>query len=138
MMTQPWREAWIPHGSADDNRLQANEQPEYSSFDRPHGGGWWPPEHSLLAGNVDVNSGPSVDAVTRKLLYTDDRNFLDKTEIEQREIREAMAEWRLRDGRDPDCAEFERLRTPTHCVVEHGKSRPKLSYIYHYYISLLK
>ncbi len=35
-------------------------------------------------------------------------------------LSERMQEQRIRDGEDPDVAEFERLRMPNHAIVEYG------------------
>jgi hypothetical protein len=115
--SQSWpAENWMPLNALEERRVQSGGTIYTEKVQN-----WRPPdltaEHHHRSGmNFDV---PSTE-YNRTAWVSEDRKVLENTERLQQHIKEAVAEWRLRDGQDPDCAEFERLRTPTYTVVESG------------------
>lgn len=112
---QSWpMENWVPHNAAEDRRSQTTFYPDKVQNWRLSD---LPAEQQLQLGmSFDVSSVEP----NRAPWPSDDRKTLDHANSSQQHVKEAIAEWKLRDGQDPDCAEFERLRTPTYTIVESG------------------
>jgi hypothetical protein len=112
---QSWPvENWVRNSAGDDQSGQTT-----CCIDNIQN--WRPPDppteqQQRLGMGFDV---PSVESNSTSWT-SDERQTLDNIDRSQQLIKEDIAEWRLRDGQDPDCAEFERLRTPTYTIVESG------------------
>jgi len=118
--SQSWPDVnWNLQNIANENRFQPEcRSNQVSDFSVDRAQSWCSQEITAEQHHRAVTS-QSLEA-GKNYWQADEKKLHEKFSQPKQHIKDAIAEWRLRDGQDPDCAEFERLRTPIYPIVESG------------------